>query len=79
MSEYSQGICDDGAAILRDGQPLAIEEILQRLRQRDELLAALKSLEKRASYMAHQCGYYQSDVVELVVARDQIAKCEAQS
>lgn len=30
--EYSQGICGDGAAILKDGQPLTIEEIVQELR-----------------------------------------------
>lgn len=41
MSEYSQGVCEDGAAILCNGEPITIEEILQRLRQRDELLAAI--------------------------------------
>ena len=30
--EYTQGICQDGAAILENGQPLTIEEILERLR-----------------------------------------------
>lgn len=32
MPEFSQGVCEDGAAILMDGQPLTIEEILERLR-----------------------------------------------
>ena len=31
--EYSQGICADGAAILKDGQPMTIEEILEELRE----------------------------------------------
>lgn len=30
--EYSQGICGDGAAILKNGQPMTIEEIVQELR-----------------------------------------------
>lgn len=32
MPEFSQGVCEDGAAILMDGQPPTIEEILERLR-----------------------------------------------
>lgn len=31
--EYSQGICGDGAAILKDGQPMTIEEIVDELRK----------------------------------------------
>jgi len=30
--EYSQGICGDGAAILKNGQPMTIEEIVQELK-----------------------------------------------
>lgn len=33
--EYSQGVCGDGAAILEDGRPLTIEDILQKLRELD--------------------------------------------
>ncbi|MGP9696184.1 hypothetical protein ACT3UG_01095 [Halomonas sp. AOP27-A1-34] len=36
MSEYTQGVCHDGAAILKDGKPLTIEQILEGLRERDE-------------------------------------------
>jgi hypothetical protein len=32
MSEYSQGVCEDGAAILKDGLPMTIEQILTELR-----------------------------------------------
>lgn len=32
MIQYTQGICQDGAAILKDGQPMTIEEILEELR-----------------------------------------------
>lgn len=39
MSEYTQGVCADGAAILKDGQPLTIEQILEALRERDSLKA----------------------------------------
>lgn len=36
MSTYTQGVCSDGAAILRDGAPMTIEEILAGLRQAQE-------------------------------------------
>lgn len=36
MSEYSEGICEDGAAILKDGIPLTITEILAALRRAEE-------------------------------------------
>jgi len=31
--EYSQGICGDGVAILKDGQPMTIEEIVDELQK----------------------------------------------
>ena len=31
MSRYSQGVCNDGAAILRDGQRLTVDEIIAHL------------------------------------------------
>ncbi len=34
MTTYSQGVCQDGAAILKDGQPMTIEEILFELRNK---------------------------------------------
>lgn len=34
--EYSQGICGDGAAILKDGQPMTIEQIVQELQVAQE-------------------------------------------
>lgn len=45
--EYSQGVCEDGAAILCDGQPLSIEEILQGLRERDKALGKLAAMESK--------------------------------
>ena len=30
--EFTQGVCEDGAAVLMDGQPLTIEQILELLR-----------------------------------------------
>lgn len=33
MPEFSQGVCEDGAALLMDGKQLTIEEILSRLRR----------------------------------------------
>lgn len=31
MAEYSQGVCGDGAAILRDGQRMTVDEIVAEL------------------------------------------------
>jgi hypothetical protein len=45
--EYSQGVCEDGAAILCDGQPLTIEEILDGLRERDKALGKLAAMESQ--------------------------------
>ena len=33
MCEYTQGVCGDGAAILKDGVPMTVEEILAELRR----------------------------------------------
>lgn len=38
MSEFTQGMCADGAAILKDGVMLTIEEIIELLRQGDRLM-----------------------------------------
>jgi len=32
MCEFSQGVCSDGAVILKDGQKMTIEEVLELLR-----------------------------------------------
>lgn len=46
MSEYTQGICGDAAAILKDGQMMTIEEIVSQLsnlnRRVEELEMALQ-------------------------------------
>lgn len=37
MREYSQGVCQDGVAILCDGEQMTIEEILARLRTLEDV------------------------------------------
>ena len=37
MSEFTQGVCDDGAAILRDGAPMTPDEIVKALQQAENL------------------------------------------
>lgn len=39
--EYTQGICQDGAAILCNGEQITIEEILKRLRGLEEVNTAI--------------------------------------
>ena len=50
MSEYTQGACHDGAAILKDGQMMTIEEIIAELRGIDRLRADIKRIEKLFNY-----------------------------
>lgn len=49
--EYTQGICEDGAAILRDGQPMTVEEILDALRDSEQLKAEVERLSNREAAM----------------------------
>jgi len=37
MCDYSQGVCQDGAAILCDGERLTIEQILFKLRESENI------------------------------------------
>ncbi len=46
MAEYSQGVCQDGAAILKDGEPMAIEEILDQLREREALERQMRAVQE---------------------------------
>ena len=43
MSEYSQGVCEDGAAVLKEGAQLTIEEILAALRRSEQQAAEIAS------------------------------------
>ena len=61
MSEYTQGVCRDGAAILKDGQPLTIEQILEALRDRDALTAHVDRLRERLGMCRHHACYSVGD------------------
>ncbi len=37
--KYTQGVCDDGAVVLMDGKPLAIDELIDLLNVNEKLLA----------------------------------------
>lgn len=43
-TEYMEGVCEDGAVILRDGVPMPIEDILAALADGDRLYAVLRSI-----------------------------------
>lgn len=47
VPEFSQGVCGDGAAILRDGIPLSIEEILTLLREGNQYEQLWKRVKAR--------------------------------
>lgn len=40
MSEWTEGVCDDGAAILRDGQMVPITELLAHLNAMERAVSA---------------------------------------
>ena len=44
---YTQGFCEDGAAILYDGQPITVDEVVGRLNSIDELTAERDRLEAK--------------------------------
>ena len=44
MSEYTEGVCGDGAAILRDGQAMTIGEIVAALNSHDALVEAKQTI-----------------------------------
>ena len=43
-NEYSQGVCENGAAILKNGEPMSIEEILAELRSQESVGETLVKL-----------------------------------
>lgn len=62
-SEYSQGICEDGAAILRDGQPMTVEEILDALRDSEKLQAEVERLrEHNDELQRYNLGFAESEL-----------------
>ena len=58
-AEITQGVCQDGAAILADGQPLTIEEIIADVRKaqyHDRLVDALSELVDAEWMVSHDWG-----------------------
>ena len=44
MAEFTQGICFDGAAVLKDGKQMTIEEIIRDLKKSDEACDAVENI-----------------------------------
>lgn len=65
MSEYTQGVCHDGAAILKDGQSLTIEQILEALQERETLVARIAELERYNLGLANESCELQERVARL--------------
>ena len=40
MSEFTQGVCEDGAVILKDGEPLTPEQIISALYRAQDIYAS---------------------------------------
>ena len=58
MSEWTEGVCSNGAAILRDGQPVTISELLEHLNRCESIRsAALEEAAKVAETFADNRGY----------------------
>ena len=43
--QYTEAVCQDGAAILSDGEPITVDEILDRLNSIESLQARVAELE----------------------------------
>ena len=55
MSGYTQGVCQDGAAILKDGQPMTIEEILAALNESERLAEMVDRAHAALNELLHGC------------------------
>ena len=69
IREYSQGVCQDEAAILCNGEPMTIEEILDRLRTLEDVRVVIYD-----SPELNHSNYEHDDVCRL-----NTAMCEAWS
>ena len=57
MSEWTEGVCSDGAAILRDGKPVPISELIEHMNRCESIRsAALEDAAKVADDRADQCA-----------------------
>lgn len=54
MSEYTQGVAGDGVAILKDGQPMTIEQILEELRYGQDMDQAASDLSADLTHFGQQ-------------------------
>lgn len=53
---YTEGICDDGAAILYDGLAIPVEEVIRLLNARQELVDQCESMKReRDHYKSLYC------------------------
>ena len=59
MSEYSEGICGDGVAILKDGTMMTPDEIVADLRRIQQLEEENTRLEKAWSVIHKRCFEYE--------------------
>lgn len=70
--EYTQGICEDGAAILREGQPMTVEEILDALRNSEQLKADVEQLKKGVELRDQQNADLHDMIADIHQERDQL-------
>lgn len=61
MAEYSQGVCGDGAAILRDGQRMTVDEIVAELNAADAVRKERAALYLRARDWAEVSGRMEAE------------------
>lgn len=66
MPEYTEGVCGDGVAILRDGVPVPVSEILRRLNGVDRRFGITV---RRKRYGCEVCGARQNGV-EILLGAD---------
>lgn len=55
--EYSQGVCADGSAILRDGEMMTIEDIVETLNHQQQEINDLKYHKQYILELVISCGF----------------------
>jgi hypothetical protein len=60
--EWTEGVCGDGAAFLRDGEMVLIEEVVERLNQAERDASEIKRLRSALAAEREECAKVAEDL-----------------
>ena len=58
MAKYTEGVCGDGAGILKDGELITIEQVLKELNEAQENAAPVGQVNELVRPRCKACGKY---------------------